>query len=200
MPRPNKVHELHGTMYFLDPQQIWSSTALRIQQQPNPWCLHRSQPRCRAAWQTEPPWPAVPWRGWGNNMHPAPWSEETRRFLIQRVTRCSRPILPRSSWTPGLRHPCEGTNNNNHIHNHNEYLECLTRTSPKCLHILYNHILSKFNAYNKNTYSSGQWDWRKVVVFKEKGFQARFKRADRGRMADRNRMMRIIIKGILMSH
>ena len=33
---------------------------------------------------------------------------------------------------------------------------------------------------------SGLWDWRKGF-WKEKGFQGRFKRADRGRMADRNR-------------
>ena len=37
------------------------------------------------------------------------------------------------------------TNNND-----NEYLECLTRTGPKRLHVLYKHILSKFNAYNIN--------------------------------------------------
>ena len=35
--------------------------------------------------------------------------------------------------------------NNN---NNNEYLEHLTRTGPKCLHVLYKYILSKFNAYN----------------------------------------------------
>ena len=39
------------------------------------------------------------------------------------------------------------TNNNNN----NEYLEHLTCTGPKHLHVLYKHILSKFNAYNMNT-------------------------------------------------
>ena len=33
---------------------------------------------------------------------------------------------------------------NNNI---NEYLECLTRTGPKRLHVLYKYILSKFSAY-----------------------------------------------------
>ena len=32
----------------------------------------------------------------------------------------------------------------------NEYLERLTRTDPKRLHVLYKSILSKFNAYNMN--------------------------------------------------
>ena len=39
------------------------------------------------------------------------------------------------------------SNNNN---NSNEYLERLTCTGPKRLHVLYKHILSKFNAYNMN--------------------------------------------------
>ena len=38
--------------------------------------------------------------------------------------------------------------NNNH-----EYLERLTRTGPKRLHILYKYILSKFNAYNMNAHT-----------------------------------------------
>ena len=36
--------------------------------------------------------------------------------------------------------------------NNNEYLERLTRTDPKRLHILYKYILSKFNAYNVNAH------------------------------------------------
>ena len=35
----------------------------------------------------------------------------------------------------------------------NEYLERLTRTGPKRLHILYKYILSKFNAYNMNAHT-----------------------------------------------
>ena len=38
---------------------------------------------------------------------------------------------------------------NNGNNNNNDYLECLTRTGPKRLHILYKYILSKFNAYNE---------------------------------------------------
>ena len=34
------------------------------------------------------------------------------------------------------------------FNNNNEYLERLTRTNRKRLHILYEHIFSKFNAYN----------------------------------------------------
>ena len=37
--------------------------------------------------------------------------------------------------------------------NNNEYLECLTCTGPKRLHILYKYILSKFNAYNMNAHA-----------------------------------------------
>ena len=33
------------------------------------------------------------------------------------------------------------------FNNNNEYLERLTRTGPKRLHVLYKYILSKFNAY-----------------------------------------------------
>ena len=36
------------------------------------------------------------------------------------------------------------------FNNNNEYLERLTCTGPKCLHILTNTYLSKFNAYNMN--------------------------------------------------
>ena len=41
---------------------------------------------------------------------------------------------------------CVGNNNN-------EYLERLTHTGPKCLHVLYKYILSKFNAYNMNAHT-----------------------------------------------
>ena len=34
-----------------------------------------------------------------------------------------------------------------HNNNNNEYLERLTRTGPKRLHVLYKYILSKFNAH-----------------------------------------------------
>ena len=37
--------------------------------------------------------------------------------------------------------------------NNNEYLEHLTHTGPKRLHVLYKHILSKFNAYNMNAHT-----------------------------------------------
>ena len=39
--------------------------------------------------------------------------------------------------------------------NNNEYLdlECLTSMGPKCLHIFYKYILSKFNAYNMNAHT-----------------------------------------------
>ena len=37
--------------------------------------------------------------------------------------------------------------------NNNEYLERLTRTGPKRLHVLYKYILSKFNAYNMNAHT-----------------------------------------------
>ena len=37
--------------------------------------------------------------------------------------------------------------------NNNEYLECLTCTGPKRLHVLYKDILSKFNAYNMNAHT-----------------------------------------------
>ena len=34
-----------------------------------------------------------------------------------------------------------------------EYLERLTRTGPKRLHVLYKHVLLKFNAYNMNAHT-----------------------------------------------
>ena len=37
--------------------------------------------------------------------------------------------------------------------NNNEYLERLTLTGPKRLHVLYKYTLSKFNAYNMNAYT-----------------------------------------------
>ena len=37
--------------------------------------------------------------------------------------------------------------------NNNEYLERLTRTGPKRLHVLGKYILSKFNAYNMNAHT-----------------------------------------------
>ena len=40
-----------------------------------------------------------------------------------------------------------------HNNNNNEYLERLTRTGPKRLHVLYKYILSKFNAYNMNVHT-----------------------------------------------
>ena len=43
-------------------------------------------------------------------------------------------------------HPQLSATNNN-----NEYLECLTHTGPKHLHVLYKYILSKFNTYNMHT-------------------------------------------------
>ena len=43
----------------------------------------------------------------------------------------------------------EGRENNND----NEYLQRLTRTGPKRLHVLYKYILSKFNAYNMNAHT-----------------------------------------------
>ena len=37
--------------------------------------------------------------------------------------------------------------------NNNEYLEPLTCTGPKRLHVLYKYILSKFNVYNMNAHT-----------------------------------------------
>ena len=37
--------------------------------------------------------------------------------------------------------------------NNNEYLEHLTRTGLKRLHVLYKYTLSKFNAYNMNAHT-----------------------------------------------
>ena len=39
------------------------------------------------------------------------------------------------------------------IINNNEYLECLTCTGPKRLHVLYKYRLSNFNAYNMNAHT-----------------------------------------------
>ena len=39
------------------------------------------------------------------------------------------------------------------VNTNNEYLERLTRTGPKRLHVLYKYILSKFNAYNMNAHA-----------------------------------------------
>ena len=59
----------------------------------------------------------------------------------------------------------------------NEYLERLTCTDPKCLHILYMYILSEFNnTHNSNTHAhtqshiSGQWDRR--FFFKQRRMYA----------------------------
>ena len=42
----------------------------------------------------------------------------------------------------------------NRLHNNNtEYLERLTHTGPKRLHVLGKYILSKFNAYNMNAHT-----------------------------------------------
>ena len=45
------------------------------------------------------------------------------------------------------------TYQHNSNNNNNEYLERLTRTGPKRLHVLYKYILSKFNAYNINAHT-----------------------------------------------
>ena len=37
--------------------------------------------------------------------------------------------------------------------NNDEYLERLTLTGPKRLHVLYKDVLSKFNAYNMNAHT-----------------------------------------------
>ena len=41
----------------------------------------------------------------------------------------------------------------NEYHNNNEYLQRLTHTGPKRLHVLYKYVLSKFNAYNMNAHT-----------------------------------------------
>ena len=41
--------------------------------------------------------------------------------------------------------------------NNNEYLEHLTRTGPKCLHVLYKYILSTFNTHNMNAHTHFFW-------------------------------------------
>ena len=89
-----------------------------------------------------------------------------------------------------------------------EYLERLTRTGPKRLHVLFKHILSKFSVYNMNAHAHTQTrthtyphthahthqshirairTMRLKTRCSKRGFQGRFKRADRGRMADKNR-------------
>ena len=52
-------------------------------------------------------------------------------------------------WWTGLKAPINNNNNN-------EYLERLTSTGPKRLHVLYKYILSKFNAYNINAHTHPQ--------------------------------------------
>ena len=57
--------------------------------------------------------------------------------------------------------------------NNNEYLEHLTCTGPKRLHVIYKYIWSKFNAYNMNTHThthqSHFWAMRpKKKVFKKR--------------------------------
>ena len=42
---------------------------------------------------------------------------------------------------------------NNNNDDDDEYLERLTRTGPKRLHVLYKYILSKFNAFNMNAHT-----------------------------------------------
>ena len=46
-----------------------------------------------------------------------------------------------------MTNPVQNQNTNN------EYLERLTRTGPKRLHILYKYILSKFNTDNMNAHA-----------------------------------------------
>ena len=46
---------------------------------------------------------------------------------------------------------CFGAVHNNN--NNNDYLERLTRTGPKRLHVLYKLTLSKVNAYNMNAHT-----------------------------------------------
>ena len=48
--------------------------------------------------------------------------------------------------------PCMNWTSHN-VNNNNEYLERLTRTGPKRLHVLYKYILSKFNAYKMNVHT-----------------------------------------------
>ena len=49
--------------------------------------------------------------------------------------------------------PPPNNNNNSSNNNNNKYLERLTRTGPKRLHVLYKYILSKFSAYNMNAHT-----------------------------------------------
>ena len=59
-------------------------------------------------------------------------------------------------WTWALQSSVSNCLNNHNNHN-NEYLEHLTCTGPKRLHVLYKHILSKFNAYNTHTHTNCNW-------------------------------------------
>ena len=59
------------------------------------------------------------------------------------LSTCAKQLF-RDSTAAVLAH-----NNNNN----NEYLERLTCTGPKRLHVLYKYILSKFNAYNMNAHT-----------------------------------------------
>ena len=43
-----------------------------------------------------------------------------------------------------------------YIYIYHEYLERLTRTGPKRLHVLFKHILSKFSVYNMNAHAHTQ--------------------------------------------
>ena len=47
----------------------------------------------------------------------------------------------------------EGEEEALNYNNNNEYLERLTRTGPKRLHVLYEYILSKLSAYNMNAHT-----------------------------------------------
>ena len=53
----------------------------------------------------------------------------------------------------GIDSSHDHTHVDSNINNNNEYLERLTRTGPKRLHVLYKYILSKFNAYNMNAHT-----------------------------------------------
>ena len=52
-----------------------------------------------------------------------------------------------------LSPPPNNNNNSSNNNNNNKYLERLTRTGPKRLHVLYKYILSKFSAYNMNAHT-----------------------------------------------
>ena len=91
-----------------------------------------------AAWSGFKPatsWPQVPGvlHDQGSNMWPL--DPESQVCCMVRVWTCDLLIL-------SLR-----------FNNNNKYLEHLTCTSPKRLHILYKYILSKFSAYNMNAHT-----------------------------------------------